>query len=82
MSTDTGPVAIVGLDQPPDRESGRPPSVNRLADWDRALLARLIERLDAAGEVQHTVACGDVLSIHGRTGEVFAGSLPVVEVDN
>jgi hypothetical protein len=38
--------------------------------------------LDAAGEVQHTFACGDVLSIHGRTGEVFAGSLPVVEVDN
>jgi len=31
--------------------------------------------------VKHTFTCGDVLSIHGQTGEVFAGSLPVIGVN-
>jgi enolase len=32
------------------------------------------------GEALHRIQTGDVLSIHGQTGEVFAGSLPVVSV--
>ena len=37
--------------------------------------------LDGDGAVKHTFTCGDVLSIHGQTGEVFAGSLPVIGVN-
>jgi pyruvate,orthophosphate dikinase len=34
----------------------------------------------ADGEVEHTFVAGDVLSIHGQTGEVFAGSRGLIEV--
>ncbi len=33
------------------------------------------------GEVAHTVHTGDVLSIHGQTGEVFVGSRQVVSIE-
>ncbi len=33
------------------------------------------------GEVEHTFVAGDILSIHGQTGEVFAGSLGLLEVE-
>jgi len=36
--------------------------------------------VDANGEPAHTVHAGDVLSIHGRTGEVFVGSRQIVGV--
>jgi pyruvate,orthophosphate dikinase len=32
------------------------------------------------GEVEHTVRAGDVVSIHGQTGEVFVGSRPILEI--
>jgi len=32
------------------------------------------------GEIVHTVHAGDILAIHGQTGEVFAGSRPVLEI--
>lgn len=35
--------------------------------------------VDARREVRHRVQTGDVLSIHGTTGEVYIGSLPLVE---
>jgi len=33
------------------------------------------------GDVVHTVHAGDILSIHGQTGEVFVGPRPVLEVN-
>jgi pyruvate,orthophosphate dikinase len=32
---------------------------------------------DAAGEVRHSIGKGDIISIHGTTGEVFIGSRPI-----
>ena len=37
--------------------------------------------IGADGEVAHTVHTGDVLSIHGQTGEVFVGSRQVVSIE-
>ena len=34
--------------------------------------------VDDRREVRHRVQTGDVLSIHGTTGEVYIGSLPLV----
>ena len=36
---------------------------------------------DAGGVPVHTLTAGDVLSIHGHSGEVFAGSKPVYRVE-
>ena len=36
--------------------------------------------IGADGEIAHTVHAGDVLSIHGQTGEVFDGSRQVVSI--
>ena len=36
--------------------------------------------VDARGEPAHTIKAGDVLSIHGQTGDVFTGSQPVLSV--
>ena len=33
------------------------------------------------GEIAHTVHSGDVLSIHGQTGEVFVGSREVLSIE-
>jgi pyruvate,orthophosphate dikinase len=33
------------------------------------------------GEIAHTVHVGDVLSIHGQTGEVFVGSRKVLSIE-
>ena len=41
---------------------------------DRAML------IDANGE-EHTILAGDILSIHGQTGDVFAGSRPILEIN-
>ena len=30
------------------------------------------------GETAHTIRCGDVISIHGQTGQVFVGARPIV----
>jgi pyruvate,orthophosphate dikinase len=35
----------------------------------------------ANGESEHIVKAGDVLSIHGQTGEVFIGSQPVISIE-
>jgi pyruvate,orthophosphate dikinase len=35
----------------------------------------------SSGEVEHIIRAGDVLSIHGQTGEVFVGSRSVVGID-
>jgi hypothetical protein len=32
------------------------------------------------GKPLHTIKAGDILSIHGQTGEVFVGSCPVLSV--
>ena len=37
--------------------------------------------MGADGKIEHTILTGDILSIHGQTGEVFAGSRPILEVD-
>jgi hypothetical protein len=37
--------------------------------------------LDQHGEISFTIKSGDVLSIHGQTGEVFVGSRPVLGVN-
>jgi len=37
--------------------------------------------MGADGKVEHTIQTGDLLSIHGQTGEVFAGSKQILEVD-
>ena len=42
---------------------------------DKAML------IGANGEVEHTILAGDILSIHGQTGDVFAGSRPILEID-
>jgi len=42
---------------------------------DKAML------MGADGKVEHTIHTGDILSIHGQTGEVFAGSRPLLEID-
>ena len=39
------------------------------------------ELTDPNGEPLHTIKAGDVLSIHGQTGEVFMGSRPVLSVN-
>jgi pyruvate,orthophosphate dikinase len=33
------------------------------------------------GEPTHTVKAGDVLSIHGQTGEVYIGSQPILSIE-
>jgi hypothetical protein len=38
------------------------------------------ELVDSGGSPLHTIVAGDVLSIHGQTGEVFVGSRPVRSV--
>jgi len=37
--------------------------------------------IGANGEPEHTVQAGDVLSIHGQTGEVFAGSREILSIE-
>ena len=39
------------------------------------------ELIRADGEVEHTFTAGDILSIHGQTGEVFSGSRALLEVE-
>ena len=39
------------------------------------------EMVGPDGEPLHTIKAGDVLSIHGQTGEVFMGSCPVLSVN-
>jgi hypothetical protein len=38
--------------------------------------------VDARGEPVHTIRPGDVLSIHGQTGEVFIGPRQVLSADS
>jgi pyruvate,orthophosphate dikinase len=35
----------------------------------------------SADQVEHIIHAGDILSIHGQTGEVFIGSQPILEID-
>ena len=37
--------------------------------------------MGGSGEPAHTVHAGDVLSIHGQTGEVFVGTRQILGVD-
>jgi len=37
--------------------------------------------IGADGKVEHTVHAGDILSIHGQSGEVFVGSRSILEID-
>ena len=43
-------------------------------DEDKAVL------IGTDGEVEHTFVAGDILSIHGQTGEVFTGSRSLLEI--
>jgi hypothetical protein len=36
--------------------------------------------IGAGGQVEHIVHAGDILSIHGQSGEVFTGSKPILEI--
>jgi hypothetical protein len=73
-STSHAAVAVHGID---DR---RYAAVLGVADLrvlrDRAVL------VDARGEPVHTIRPGDVLSIHGQTGEVFIGPRQVLSADS
>lgn len=42
---------------------------------DKATLMR------ADGEIEHTILVGDILSIHGQSGDVFVGSRPILEIN-
>jgi len=44
-------------------------------DKDKAVLT------GGDGQVEHTIVTGDIVSIHGQTGEVFAGSRRLIEID-
>ena len=33
------------------------------------------------GEIEHTILVGDILSIHGQSGDVFVGSRPLLEIN-
>jgi hypothetical protein len=37
--------------------------------------------MGADGQVKHVVQAGDILSIHGQTGEVFVGSRAIVKIE-
>ena len=37
--------------------------------------------IDSIREAEHTVHAGDVLSIHGQTGEVFVGSRRILSAE-
>ena len=36
--------------------------------------------MDADGETAFTLQCGDIVSIHGQTGEVYFGARDIVSV--
>jgi pyruvate,orthophosphate dikinase len=36
---------------------------------------------DEEGSTIHTIQTGDILSIHGQTGDVYFGSRPILEID-
>ena len=42
---------------------------------DKAILIR------NDGEVEHTILAGDILSIHGQSGDVFIGTRPILEIN-
>ena len=42
---------------------------------DKAILMR------SDGEIEHTILVGDILSIHGQSGDVFVGSRPLLEIN-
>ena len=37
--------------------------------------------IDANGEVEHTIVTGDIVSIHGQTGEVYTGTRRLLEIE-
>ena len=72
-STSHAAVCVHGIDDKPYSAVLGVPELRVSAD--KATL------MGASGEVEHTVHVGDVLSIHGQTGEVFVGSCPVLSIE-
>ena len=69
-STSHAAVAVHGID---DKPYAAVLGVGELHVYrDEAVL------LDANGRPAHTLKCGDVVSIHGQTGEVFVGPRPIL----
>jgi enolase len=71
-STSHAAVAVHGIDDKPYS------AVLGVAEL-RVTKARAVLRDDNGGIV-HTIQSGDILSIHGQTGEVFHGTRPIVEI--
>ncbi|RLA00975.1 MAG: hypothetical protein DRQ45_06630, partial [Gammaproteobacteria bacterium] len=72
-STSHAAVCVHGIDDKPYSAVLGVPELRVSAD--KAAL------MGAKGEVVHTVYVGDVLSIHGQTGEVFIGSCEVLSIE-
>jgi pyruvate,orthophosphate dikinase len=71
-STSHAAVAVHGID---DKPYAAVLGVAELRVFrDEAIL------VDANGETAYTIKCGDVLSIHGQTGDVFVGSREVTGI--
>jgi len=71
-STSHAAVCVHGIDDKPYSAVLGAPELRVSAD--KATL------MGATGEVEHTVHVGDILSIHGQTGEVFVGSRQILSI--
>lgn len=72
-STSHAAVCVHGVDDKPYSAVLGAPELRVSAD--KATL------MGATGEVEHTVHVGDILSIHGQTGEVFVGSRQILSIE-
>ncbi len=71
-STSHAAVCVHGIEDRPYTAVLGVPELRVVAD--KALL------MSADGETEHTIFAGDILSIHGQTGEVYAGSRHLREI--
>ena len=72
-STSHAAVCVHGIEDKPYSAVLGVPELRVSAD--RAVLK------GSTGEAEHTMHAGDILSIHGQTGEVFVGSRQIREVN-
>jgi pyruvate,orthophosphate dikinase len=71
-STSHAAVAVHGID---DKPYSAVLGVSELHVGDGEAVLR-----DGGGQVRHAIRCGDVVSIHGQTGDVYYGTRPVMEI--
>ena len=72
-STSHAAVCVHGIDDRPYSAVLGVPELR--VKGDKAMI------IGADGKVTHTVYTGDVMSIHGQTGEVFLGSREVLSIE-